>query len=81
VSTPDSPAPVPPAQAGAGPAPRRYSDDEVSRILRRAAELESAAASETAAAGTSLAELEEVAREAGLDPIPPGRAASAASSP
>ena len=40
------------------PAPpsRRYSDQEVSRILRRAAELQ---ADEPGATGTSLAELEE----------------------
>lgn len=53
---------------------RRYSDQEVSLILRRAAELQVEAPG--AASGTSLADLEEIAREAGLDPALVRRAAS-----
>lgn len=55
-------------------AARRYSDEEVSLILRRAAELQ--ADQPGAAGGTSLAELEDVAREAGLDPALVRRAAA-----
>ena len=55
-------------------AARRYSDQEVSLILRRAAELQ--ADQPGAAGGTSLAELEDVAREAGLDPALVRRAAA-----
>jgi hypothetical protein len=47
---------------------RRYSDDEVGRILERAADLEShGAPSATQSGGMSLAELEEIGVEAGLD--------------
>ncbi len=53
---------------------RRYSEQEVSLILRRAAELQ--ADQPGAASGTSLAELEEIAREAGLDPALVRRAAT-----
>lgn len=67
---PDPPA-DPPVPATNG---RRYSEQEVSLILRRAAELQIDASG--AASGTSLAELEEVAREAGLDPALVRRAAS-----
>lgn len=52
---------------------RRYSDQEVSRILRRAAELQ--ADEPGAATGTSLADLEAIACEAGLDPALVRRAA------
>ncbi|AHG91589.1 hypothetical protein J421_4052 [Gemmatirosa kalamazoonensis] len=45
---------------------RRFDDDEVSLILRRAGELQEARQSD--AGGMSLADLESVAREAGLDP-------------
>ncbi|HEY0778511.1 MAG TPA: hypothetical protein VGD56_11155 [Gemmatirosa sp.] len=53
--------------------PRRYSDQEVALILRRAAELQ---VDEPGATGTSLADLEEIAREAGLDPALVRRAAT-----
>ncbi len=58
------------------PAPdvRRFSDQEVSLILRRAAELQ--ADQPAAARGTSLADLEDIAREAGLDPALVRRAAT-----
>jgi hypothetical protein len=48
------------------PSGRRFDDDEVSLILRRVGELQQARSA--SAGGMSLAELESVAREAGLDP-------------
>ena len=45
---------------------RRFDDDEVSLILRRAGELQAARQSDPG--GMSLADLESAAREAGLDP-------------
>lgn len=65
--------PAPDRPPPAAPAARRYNDQEVSLILRRAAELQ---ADQPGATGTSLAELEEVAREAGLDPALVRRAAA-----
>lgn len=47
---------------------RRYSDREVALILRRAAELEDRAGTELSARGISLRELEQIARDVGLDP-------------
>lgn len=47
--------------------PRRYSEEEAQRIFARVAEREREAAS-SSASGLSLAELEEAARAAGLDP-------------
>lgn len=70
MSAPDRPAD--PRAPGTGL--RRYSDQEVSLILRRAAELQ--VDQPGAASGTSLADLEEIAREAGLDPALVRRAAS-----
>lgn len=67
---PPSDRPAPPA----APPARRFSDEEVSLILRRAAELQ--VDQSGTAGGTSLAELEEVAREAGLDPALVRRAAA-----
>ena len=55
---------------------RRYTDDEVALILRRAAEL----GGETGpprSEGLSLAEIQQVAREVGIDPATVARAAAA----
>ena len=48
--------------------PRRYSEKEAGAILRKAAEIQRAEPSAADPSGFSLAELEEVAREAGIDP-------------
>ena len=47
---------------------RRYSEKEAGAILRKAAEIQRAEPSAADPSGFSLAELEEVAREAGIDP-------------
>lgn len=49
---------------------RRYTDQEVALVIKRAAELQAQAAqvSEDERSGLSLTELEQIAREAGLDP-------------
>lgn len=49
---------------------RRYTEREVALVIKRAAELQSRAAEQGASEseGLSLAELEQVAREAGIDP-------------
>lgn len=57
-------------------APRRYSEKEAGRILRKAAEMQRAEPSAADPSGFSLAELEDVAREAGIDPAVVRRAAS-----
>jgi outer membrane lipoprotein SlyB len=49
------------------PATRRYDETEVSRLLKRAAELQRAAPSVPGPTGLTLSELEEIASEAGLD--------------
>ncbi len=67
------PAPDPPRTGSNAASLRRYDDQEVALILRRAAELQ---ADEPTATGTSLADLEEIAREAGLDPALVRRAAT-----
>lgn len=54
---------------------RRYDDEQVALILRRAAELQEAQ-SAPGSGGMTLADLEEVAREAGLDPALVRRAAA-----
>ena len=54
---------------------RRFDDEEVSLILRRAAELQEAQPG-AESSGMTLADLEEVAREAGLDPSLVRRAAA-----
>ena len=54
----------------------RYSEDEVALILRRAAELQTRPPGGEAADGLTLATLEEIAREAGLDPMLVRRAAA-----
>lgn len=61
---------------GGLPAPRRYDDREVSRILERAAELQRAEPTAGDPEGLTLAELAEIAREAGIDPELLRRAAS-----
>ncbi len=48
--------------------PRRYSEKEAGIILRKAAEMQRAEPSAADPSGFSLAELEDVAREAGIDP-------------
>lgn len=49
--------------------PRRYDEDEVGRILERASQLQVEEPRATrSGGGLSLAELEEIAREAGIDP-------------
>jgi hypothetical protein len=47
---------------------RRFDDREVALILRRAAEQEGRAAAGAASGGLTATELEQVAREAGMDP-------------
>jgi len=54
---------------------RRFDDDEVALILRRATEMQASAAS-PGEVGMTLADLEEIAREAGLDPALVRRAAA-----
>lgn len=49
------------------PAPRRYTDDEVRHLLERATEYQLAQPASSEVAGLTLAELEAVAREAGID--------------
>lgn len=47
---------------------KRYGDSEVARILKRATELQRAEPSAADPEGLTLAELAEIAREAGIDP-------------
>ncbi|UCC74674.1 MAG: hypothetical protein JSV86_09030 [Gemmatimonadota bacterium] len=47
---------------------RRYGDKEVGLVLKRAAELQREDPAGTAGGGLTLAELEEIAAEAGIDP-------------
>ncbi len=49
------------------PAKRRYNEEEVSRLLRRAAELQRSTPAAPNPSGLTLAELESIAAEAGLD--------------
>jgi hypothetical protein len=58
------------------PAPRRYTDREVRRLIERAAELQDTEPTATEASGLTLAELEDIAREAGIDPLAVRRAAA-----
>jgi len=50
------------------PGPRRYSEEEVGLILRRATEMQRAEPTALDPAGLTMAELEEIAAEAGIDP-------------
>src|SRR3954453_19339916 len=52
---------------GANPS-RRFNEKEVALIIKRASELQQSETTAESSAGMSLAELEQVAREAGLDP-------------
>jgi hypothetical protein len=58
------------------PATRRYSENEVGLILRRATEMQRAEPTAADPAGLTLAELEDIATEAGIDPALLRRAAS-----
>jgi hypothetical protein len=55
---------------------RRYNEKEVAAIIKRASELQQVESPAESTTGMSLAELEQVAREAGLDPALVRRAAS-----
>ena len=55
---------------------RRYNEKEVADIIKRASELQQAESTAESTTGMSLAELEQVAREAGLDPALVRRAAT-----
>ncbi|MEE8061790.1 MAG: hypothetical protein V3T16_08155 [Gemmatimonadales bacterium] len=58
------------------PAPRHYSDDEIALILKRATEMQRAEPNIESPTGLTLAELEGIAVEAGIDPGLLRRAAS-----
>lgn len=58
------------------PDPRKYSEDEVGLILRRATEMQRAEPTAPDPTGLTLGELEEIAAEAGIDPRLLRRAAS-----
>jgi hypothetical protein len=55
---------------------RRYNEKEVADIIKRASELQQLESTAESTAGMSLTELEQVAREAGLDPALVRRAAT-----
>ena len=55
---------------------RRYNEKEVALIIKQASELQESASSADSSTGMSLAELEQVARETGLDPALIRRAAT-----
>jgi hypothetical protein len=55
---------------------RRYNEKEVADIIKRASELQQMESTAETSAGMSLTELEQVAREAGLDPSLVRRAAT-----
>ena len=55
---------------------RRFNEKEVAAIIKRASELQQVESTSEPTAGMSLAELEQIAREAGLDPALVRRAAS-----
>ena len=48
--------------------PRRYGDEEIARILKRATEIQIADPSLSSPSGMTLQELEDIAAEAGIDP-------------
>lgn len=56
--------------SGTGKGPRRYSDEEVSRLLKQATDLQTEEASPGGAggAGMTLAEIQEIAAEVGIEP-------------
>jgi hypothetical protein len=55
---------------------RRYNEKEVALIIKQASELQESSASGDSSAGMSLVELEQIARETGLDPALIRRAAA-----
>ena len=55
---------------------RRFNEKEVAAIIKRASELQQVESPSESTTGMSLAELEQIAREAGLDPALVRRAAS-----
>jgi len=55
---------------------RRFNEKEVAAIIKRASELQQVESPAESATGMSLAELEQIAREAGLDPALVRRAAA-----
>ena len=55
---------------------RRFNEKEVADIIKRASELQQVESTAESTTGMSLAELEQIAREAGLDPALVRRAAS-----
>ena len=55
---------------------RRFNEQEVAAIIKRASELQQVESPAESTTGMSLAELEQIAREAGLDPALVRRAAS-----
>ena len=55
---------------------RRFNEQEVAAIIKRASELQQVESPSESTTGMSLAELEQIAREAGLDPALVRRAAS-----
>ncbi|HUP52051.1 MAG TPA: hypothetical protein VM198_06210 [Longimicrobiales bacterium] len=57
------------------PGQRRYTEQEIGRILKRATEIQVAEPSSAGAAGMTLRELEDIAAEAGIDPLDLRRAA------
>ncbi len=65
---PAEPGYIPVVMSEHAPLARRYTDKEVSRILRRATELQRGEPGAPNPSGLTLAELEEVALEAGIDP-------------
>ncbi len=50
------------------PESRRYTEEKVGLILRRATEMQQSDPDRTDPAGLTLAELEDIAAEAGIDP-------------
>jgi transposase-like protein len=65
------------ARGGGAPTARRYSEAEVALVIKRATELQASESqsSDAGATGLSLVELEQIAREAGIDPSLVRRAA------
>lgn len=66
--SPDRPGPAQRPLPAAVLPERRYSDEEVRRLLERAAEMQPSAGGAPGAPGLTLRELEEIAKEAGIDP-------------
>lgn len=58
------------------PAPRRYTDEEIRAVLERAAEIQHVEPSPSERSGLTLAQLESVAKQAGIDVAAVRRAAA-----